>query len=346
MVRIRPSLDPEMWGWIRRFLGECSAERAAANTKSMARLCAYSQTVLRETVAETGVAFDRRPGGLVYFFRTPEGFARASAGAALLEAGGVAIERLDGASVRARLGNVGGTADGIAGGLYAPSDESGDARLYTLGLAEACRAAGVSRRFGEAIHGLVVEHGRVAAVETDRGRIAADAVVVCLGAFSRRFLRPYLRPAGRVLPIHPVKGYSLTLPVDAVHRPPAMGGVDVEAGLAFAPMGNRLRMTRTLHFAGYDTTHRPGDFRVLIEKARAVFPDGADFARPVYWAGLRPMTPTGLPVIDRAPVEGLWINTGQGNFGWTMAAGSARILADRVAGRAPAIPVEGLALGA
>jgi len=346
MVRIKPSLSPEFWDWIRRFRRECTAERAAANTKAMARLCAYSQTVLRETVAETEVSFDRRPGGLIYFFRSPESFARASAGAALLEAGGVAIERVDGAGVHARLGALAGPASAIAGGLYAPNDESGDARLYTIGLAAACRAAGVELRLGETIRSLVVESGRVVGVQTDRGRVAADAVVVSLGVYSRRLLRPHLRPAGLDVPIHPVKGYSLTVPVEPQHRPPAMGGVDVDAGLAFAPMGRRFRMTRTLHFAGYDARHRPADFRVLIEKARAAFPESGDFAQPLYWAGFRPMTPTGLPVIDRAPLDGLWINTGQGNFGWTMAAGSARILADKIGGRTPAIPTDEMKLGA
>lgn len=343
MIRFRPTLSPERWGWIRAFLRECTAERAAANTVAMARLCGYSRARLREVVAETDVRFDRRTGGLLYFFRTPESWARASAAAPLFEQAGVGIELLDGGEAARRLGSAGNQP--IEGGLFAPEDESGDARLFTIGLAERCREAGAALRFNETIRGLVVDQGRVAAVETDKGRIEADAAVVCLGAYSRAFLRPWLRGTGLTLRIHPVKGYSATFPVAADHRPPALGGVDVDSGLAFAPMGARLRLTRTLHFDGYRTGHRPADFRVMMQKAQAAFPNGADYASPKYWAGLRPMTPTGLPVIDRTPVQGLWLNTGQGNFGWTLAAGSAQILADLVAGRTPAVPQAEISLG-
>lgn len=342
MVRVRPFLGPAFWRWLRRFRQECTAERAAANTTAMARLCAYSQTILREVVEETGVAYDRRQGGLVYLFRHRDSFDRAAAMSRLLVEAGVPIECIDGGAVHGRLGASG---EGpIAGGLFAPNDESGDARLFTLTLAERCRAAGADMQFGNQVRRIVTDGQRAIAAETDDKTVEADAFVVCLGAFSPALLRPMLRPFNVDLPMYPVKGYSATFPVGADHAPPAIGGVDVDRGLAFAPMGARLRMTRTLHFAGFQTAHRPADYRKMLDVARAAFPAGADYSQPTYWAGLRPMMPTGMPVIDRTPIDGLWLNTGQGNFGWTMAAGSARILADLLAAKTPAVPRAGLEL--
>ena len=338
IVRLRPTLSPEFWRWVRRFRRECTAERAAANTIAMARLCIYSQRILREMIDETGASFDRRSGGLLYFFRNEKSLARAAAASELLTAAGVPIEIVDGAHCAAHLGLPGDA--GIAGGLFAPEDESGDARLFTLALADRCRQAGADIRLGATATRLLIESGKAVGVETTEGRIEADATVVSLGVFSRAMLRPH----GIDLPIYPVKGYSATFPVRDGDAPPALGGVDVDRGLAFAPFGARLRMTRTLHFDGYRTSHCPRDFRKLIAAAEMTFPNGADYGAPSYWAGLRPMTPTGMPIIDRTPIDGLWVNSGQGNFGWTMAAGSARVLADLLRQGQSALPREGLEL--
>lgn len=342
IVRLRPTLSPEFWRWVRRFRRECTAERAAANTTAMARLCAYSQGVLRDVIDETRVEFNRRADGLIYFFRDGENLARASAASQFMEDAGVRIEDVDGARVRALLGVSGN--DDITGGLFAPEDESGDARLFTLALAERCREAGADIRLGTNVDQLIIEGGRVVAAQTSGGRIEADAFMVCLGVFSQALLRPLLRPFGLDLPIYPVKGYSATFPVRRDDSPPAIGGVDIDRGLAFAPFGDRLRMTRTLHFDGYRTSFRPSDFRKLYATARLAFPTAADYGQPTCWAGLRPMTPTGMPIIDRTPIDGLWLNAGQGNFGWTMAAGSARLLADLLATGETALPRTGLEL--
>ena len=144
------------------------------------------------------------------------------------------------------------------------------------------------------------------------------------------------------LPIYPVKGYSATLRITDPELAPRLGGVDEENLLAYCPMGDRLRLTATAEIAGYSTGFRPADFRVMFERARALFGGAADFGDPTLWAGLRPMTPTGMPVIDRSPYANLWLNTGHGHMGWTMANGAARILADLVARRQPAIDREGM----
>jgi D-amino-acid dehydrogenase len=185
---------------------------------------------------------------------------------------------------------------------------------------------------------IVAENGKVAAVETDKGRIAADAVVVCLANDAP----PVLRPLGLKLPIYPVKGYSLTLPVGEGHLAPQLPGVDENYLVAFARMGDRLRLTATADFAGFDKRHKPSDFEPMLKVARDLFPNGADYSKPDYFACLRPMTPDGPPVIGKGGIEGLWINTGHGHIGWTMACGSSRVLAELVAGRRSPVPLDGL----
>ena len=144
------------------------------------------------------------------------------------------------------------------------------------------------------------------------------------------------------LPVYPVKGYSVTLPVTSKHQPPTLGGVDEDNLLAYCPMGSRLRLTATAEISGYDTTHQPRDFSHMMKLARDLLPEAADYAAPAYWAGLRPMTPTGLPIIDRTDFDNLWLNTGHGHMGWTMACGSARITADLIGQQQTAIPREGM----
>ena len=339
-IRFRPSLDPRLWSWTLQFLRQCNAESAGRNTARKARLCRYAQAMLQETVAENGVSYAGRGGGLIYFYRSPASFEAARVKCELLRRGGIAIDILDPDEAVRRDPGLAAARDAMAGALMVPSDESGDACLFTRALADACRARGAEFRFGIEVTGLRVERGRIVAAATSAGDMTADAYVLSLGVYS-----PHLvKPLGIRLPIYPIKGYSVTLPVEDRHRPPALGGVDEDNLLAYCPMGDRLRLTATAEFAGYSTAHKPADFAVMMEKARELMPQAADFERPLYWAGLRPMTPTGLPVIDRSPYDNLWLNTGHGHMGWTMSNGAARILADLIAQKQPAIPRDGMTL--
>ncbi|MFT5451771.1 MAG: D-amino-acid dehydrogenase [Enterobacterales bacterium] len=147
---------------------------------------------------------------------------------------------------------------------------------------------------------------------------------------------------GLKLPIYPVKGYSVTVSADDLEIPPLTGGVDEENLLAFCPMGNRIRLTTTAEVAGYSTAHSPSDFNGMIKRARELFGDQLGASGIEYWAGLRPMTPTGLPVVDRSPIKNLWINSGHGHMGWTMSNGCARMIADMMAQRSPSHSNEGM----
>jgi len=337
-IRFRPRLSVRQWAWVARFLGQCNAASARVNTGHKSRLCVYSQAMLDQVVAETGVRFDEGRGGLVYFYRSPAAFAAAALKCRILADAGIEIEVLDRDATVAREPGLAAARGQIAGSLFATTDASGDANLFTIELAARCAEAGAVFRYGEEVLDLRARGREITAVVTDKGDVAADAYVLSLGVMS-----PHLvERLGIRLPIYPVKGYSATLAITEPELAPRLGGVDEENLLAYCPMGNRLRLTATAEIAGYSTGFRRRDFRVMLERAQALFGGAANFAEPTLWAGLRPMTPTGMPVIDRSPYANLWLNTGHGHMGWTMSNGAARILADLVAGRRPAIGTEGM----
>ena len=338
-LRLRP--DPRMWGWFLLFLRCCTAERARVNTIRKLGLCRYSQEVFHEVAGDAGIEYDGRTGGLLYLYRTPASFAVGAEKARLLEENGQRLELVDRERVAEIEPSLAPVKDRIEGGIYCPTDESGDARLFTSALAEACRERlGVRFHFGTTIMAIDTEGDRVRRVVTDKGDHRADIYVLALGCQS-----PLLaRPIGIRLPIYPVKGYSVTVPVGPDHRAPAHGGVDEDNFVAFARLGDRFRLTATAEFAGYDTGHAPGDFTAMLRAARDLFPDAGDYGRPTYWAGLRPMTPEGTPILGRCRYGNLFLNSGQGHMGWTMACGSARITADLIAGRAAEIDLDGMTL--
>jgi D-amino-acid dehydrogenase len=337
-IRFRPRLSLRQWVWVARFLGQCNVVAAKVNTANKSRLCVYSQAMLEQVVAETGVTYDGQGGGLVYFYRTPEAFEAAAVKCRILQDAGVKIEVLDRDATVAKDPGLAAAQGQIAGSVFATTDASGDANLFTIELAKKCADAGAVFRYGEAVLDLRAKSNEITAVLTDKGDILADSYVLSLGVYS-----PHLvERLGIRLPIYPVKGYSATLRITDRELAPRLGGVDEQNLLAYCPMGNRLRLTATAEIAGYSTACKRSDFRVMFAKARGLFEGAADFDDPELWAGLRPMTPTGMPVIDRSPYANLWLNTGHGHMGWTMANGAARILADLMAQRQPAIGREGM----
>ncbi len=337
-LRLKLRADPRMWIWCLKFLRNCNAESARRNTTRKLALCRYSQQELQALTAETGLDYDRQEGGLLYIHRNPASLEAAIRNMAILKENGLPLEVIDPAAcariepaLEAALGK-------IAGGIYCPTDESGDCHLFTLRLAERCTAMGVTFRFGTEATGFVASDAAVEQVVTDRGTIAGDLFVLALGSYS-----PILgRKLGLDLPVYPVKGYSATVPVDGHNGAPRLGGVDDTNLVAWARMGDRLRLTATAEFTGYETTHRPEDFRAMLATARDLFPDGGDYERASYWACLRPMTPEGTPIFGTGRQKNLFLNTGHGHMGWTMACGSGRIAADLIAGRKPEIDLAGM----
>lgn len=338
----RPSLDPRLWSWSWKFLLNCTAEKARINTKRKVRLCRYSQDRLDGIVADTGVAYDGLSGGLLYLYRKPESFARGAANTRILVEEGLELRPLDpdaAARIDPALAPV---KEKFAGAIHCPSDGSGDARLFTRNLARHCAEhLGVKFLFDAEIEDFEANGDRISQVITSKGAVAADEFVLCLGVFAPDFARRL----GVSLPIYPIKGYSVTMPLDGSNNPPSVGGVDEDNLVAYARFGNRLRVTATAEFAGFDKSTRPENYRKMLASVRELFPNGANYAAPEYWAGLRPMTPEGTPILGRGGRYGNMVfNVGHGHMGWTMSAGSARIAADIVRRQQPAMDLAGMTL--
>lgn len=337
-LRFRPSPDPRLWTWSWKFLMQCTAARSAYNTLRKHRLAAYSQTILHETIKALAIDYDRVDRGILYFYRTQERLDSGIDHMQILANNGQKLEVLDRAGVLALEPSLGQVSEKIAGGVYCPTDETGDCNKFTTALAAECERRGAEIRTGESVLGLESSGDEITAVRTDKARLTGDAYVLALGNGSAELARG----VGVSLPIYPVKGYSLTIPVGNHKASPTIGAVDEENLVAISPMGDRMRVTATAEIAGYNTTHKPSDFAFMGGVARELYPDGADHERAEMWAGLRPMTPTNLPIIGRRKHRNLYYDTGHGHIGWTMSHGSAKILADVVAGRDPALPLDSI----
>lgn len=337
-LRFRPTPDPHFWRWMWQFWRQCTAEKAALNTARKARLCAYSLDVFHDTLGRAGIAYDGRKDGLLYLYRSQKGLDGAATKADILRKQGCVIEVIGRDAIAAKDAALGEVKDKFAGALYAPHDESGDCRLFARNMAKWLEGRGVIFKFGTAVTGFDKEGDRIKAVVTDKGRESADIIVLSLGVYSPQLAREL----GADLPVYPVKGYSITAPVAGRNNPPAIGGIDEENLVAYAPYGDRVRATATAEFSGFDRSHRPEDFRTMLAVMRELFPNGADWQHAEHWAGLRPMTPEGTPILGRSRYRNLWFNTGQGHMGWTMSHGAARITADLVADKKPQIPLDGM----
>ena len=338
-LRFKPSLDPHLWTWSWQFLMQCTSAKARANTLRKHQIAVYSQRILQQTLADDPIAYDRNTNGILFFYRSQATLDAGVEHMRILAEDGQKIEVLDRAQVFAREPGLATSGGRIAGAILAPTDETGDCAMFTRGLAAICRARGVEIRTGVTVQAIETSGDAVTGVRTSAGVLTADAYVLSLGCQS-----PFLsRPLGVDLPIYPIKGYSMTIPIGNHKAPPTMAVLDEDNLVAVSRFGDRIRVTATAEFAGYDTSHRPADFAHMTGVVRELFPDGADYARAEMWAGLRPMTPDNLPIIGRKKHRNLWYNTGHGHIGWTMSHGSARLLADVMAGRRTEIPVEGLA---
>ncbi len=338
-LRFTPSADPRLWTWSLQFLAQCTESRAARNTLRKHRLAGYSQSVLQETLKSESIEYDRNARGILYFYRSQASLDRGVAHMKILADDGQQMRTLSRAEVIALEPSLASAQHKIAGGIYCPTDETGDCSKFTKALAEICKARGAEFLTGQSVEKLETSGDRVTEIRTSSGRLKADLYVMALGNQS-----PLLaRTIGERLPIYPVKGYSLTIPIGNHALPPTIGSVDEDNLVALSRFGDRMRVTATAEIAGYNASHKPSDFTFMKSVAQDLYPDGADYKRAEMWAGLRPMTPTNLPVIGRQRFQNLYFDTGHGHIGWTMAHGCARILADVIAGRPPALSLDSIA---
>ena len=334
-LKLKPSL--RQWQWMWQFWRQCTEESARINTLRKLRICMYSLECLQEVVAETGVTYDGLSKGNLYLYRSQASFDSGAARTGILQDHGLEMQVVDREEMARLEPALDSVKDRFAGAIYSSMDQSGDARMFTQGLATHCsEKLGVEFRYGCTIKGIDVGGDKVRHVSTSDGDVSGDVFVLSLGCSS-----PFISERiGIKLPIYPVKGYSVTLPAGSGNWNPQMGGVDEENLVAFCPMGERLRVTSTAEFAGYDRSHSPADFRAMFRVARELFPR-LDYGHPDYWAGLRPMTPTTVPILGRAHYQNLYLNTGHGHIGWTMSCGSGKLTADLIAGRNAKIDTDG-----
>jgi len=336
---LRPRVDAAMIAWVLQMLRNCTAGRYAINKSRMLRLADYSRTSLAELRDETGIAYDQRMKGTLQLFRTQAQLDGSAKDVKALKADGIPCEVVDPEGCIRVEPALAHARDRIVGGLLTPLDETGDCFKFTNALSALAGAKGVTFRWGEAIQRLTIEGGRVTGVVTDRALHAADAVVMALGSYSPMMLRPL----GIRLPVYPVKGYSLTIPITDAARAPESTVMDETYKIAITRLGDRIRVGGMAEISGYNNRLEPARRRTLEHSVMDLFP-GGDPGQATFWSGLRPMTPDGTPVIGPTPVKGLYLNTGHGTLGWTMSSGSGRLIADLVSGRAPDIDARDLAI--
>ena len=328
--------DPQQWLWGLRFLRECLPGRVQANVAAILALALDSRRRLQTLREELALDYEQLQRGILHVYTDRGELAAAMSAARLMARHGLEREMLDAAACVAIEPALAGAADILVGGDYTASDESGDAHRFTQALAERARQAGVTFRYGVEVERIASAGGQVAAVvvneATGPALLTADAYVLALGSYSPLLLRPL----GIGLPIYPAKGYSATLTLADDSHAPSVSITDDERKLVFSRLGNRLRVAGTAEFNGYDLSVDPVRCQALIDRTRQLFPKLAVEGEPAFWCGLRPATPSNVPLIGRSRLSNLWLNTGHGTLGWTMACGSGAALADLVGGRRPA----------
>lgn len=334
----RPRLDPGQWRWLALFLRECNRERYARNLLHLANIGLYSRETLRELRRETGIAYDFHQGGILLFQTDPAAFDQSAAAARKLEAHGLkrrVCSREECVAIEPALAHM---KERIAGGIYSPHDETGDAHQFAQALAKLGAERGVRFDYGVAVKRLVVEGGEAKGAEVEHadGRrevLRADHTVVCTGPHSARLLAP----VGVRVHIYPVKGYSITMPIVDEAKALRIGITDAAVKVAFSRLGDRIRATSTAEIAGYDASLDKRRGEALVGHVERLFPGAGDASRVTHWAGLRPTTPSNLPYVGKTAVKGLLVNAGHGTVGWTQSCGSGRAIAEILAGQRPEV---------
>ena len=337
---IRPHVDMAFVAWVLAMLRNCTAARYAVNKTRMVRLAEYSRDCLRALRASTGIAYDERMQGTLQLFRTQKQFDSSAGDIAVLRESGVAFELLDAAGCIRHEPALANVRDKFVGGLLLPGDETGDCFKFTQRLAALAAERGVAFRFGTTIDGIARNGAIVDGVATDGGTLTADAYLVALGSYSPLLLRPI----GIRIPVYPVKGYSITVPIVDAAGAPESTVMDETHKVAVTRLGDRIRVGGTAELAGYTLKLHEARRKTLSHVVSDLFPKGGDVSRAEFWCGLRPMTPDGTPVIGATPIANLFLATGHGTLGWTMAAGTGRVIADVISGRAAGIDLSGLTI--
>ena len=339
-LSIRPDGSTFQLQWMWQMLQNCTAERYSVNKERMVRLAEYSRDCFKTLRDEAGITYESRQRGTMQLFRTQQQFDSAAKDINVLKDSGVPYELLTReqlAGAEPALGNVKGK---LVGALRLPNDETGDCQLFTTRLAAMAEALGVKFRYNVAIDRLAVSNNAITGVHCGAELVTADAYVVALGAHSTTLLKDIV-----ALPVYPMKGYSITVPITDATRAPVSTILDETYKIAVTRFDDRIRVGGMAEIAGFDTRLNPRRRETLEMVVNDLFPGAGDTAQASFWTGLRPMTPDGTPIVGRTGLSNLFLNTGHGTLGWTMSCGSAQLLADLMSAKRPAIPFDDLAVG-
>ena len=337
---IWPMLDPAMWRWGAMMLANCTQRAYALNKSRMVPIAEYSRDCLKALRAETGIHYDERARGTLQLFRTQKQLDSIGGDVEVLSQYGVPFKVLDRDGFCEAEPALKITQEKFVGALLLPNDETGDCFKFSNRLAEMAAALGAKFRWNTRIQALQVGGGAITGVHTDAGLLAADRVVLALGSHSPLLLKP----VGIDIPVYPVKGYSITVPITEATGAPESTVMDETHKVAVTRLGDRIRVGGTAELAGYSLNLREGRRGTLEHVLSDLFPRGGDVSKATFWCGLRPMTPDGTPIVGATPIQNLLLATGHGTLGWTIAAGTGRVIADLVSGKAPEIDVSGLAM--
>jgi D-amino-acid dehydrogenase len=335
---IKPMLDPAMWRWGLSMLRNCTEARYRINKGRMVRLAEYSRDCLKELRAEIGIEYDDREQGTLQLFRTQKQLDGTAKDIEILKEYGVPYQLLDRSGYLQYEPALADVQDKFVGALRLPGDETGDCFKFTNTLADKAKALGVKFRFGVDIQAVERSGGSVSGVRTSDGVLTADRYVLALGSYSTRMLAPL----GIRIPVYPVKGYSITVPITNAAMSPESTIMDETHKVAVTRLGDRIRVGGTAQLSGFDLSLDEGRRRTLEFVVTDLFPKGGDVSQAEFWTGLRPMTPDGTPILGETSLDNLLLSTGHGTLGWTMATGTGRVMADLISGRKPEISMEGL----
>jgi D-amino-acid dehydrogenase len=337
---LRYGAIPHMWRWGLEFIANCSEGKFRNNARANLRLALLSLQSLHEIREETGVLYDAGMRGVMKIYRDPRSFEGADAGCAMLAKEGLLYRRVTPAEAAGIEPALERTSNTLVGALYFERDEAGDPNKFHQGVAAWLAERGVTYRFGTSVQRLEREGNRIAAVETSGGRISGDHFVLAMGSFTPLLLRPL----GIRLPVYPVKGISLTVPVAPWPGALKMPVIDDSGLFGLVPIGDRLRVSGSAEITSYDTTPSPVRGQAVVDNVLKTFPEFTrcyDRAGAQWWAGLRPVTPSGVAYMGRTPIGNLFVNAGHGHLGWTMSCGAGRLVASVVAGKPPEIDLSG-----
>ncbi|WP_348946610.1 D-amino acid dehydrogenase [Chitinibacter sp. FCG-7] len=343
-LRVRPSSDAFQWEWMAKMLANCTVEAYQRNKNRMVPLAEYSRDQLKLLRAQTGIQYEGRTLGTLQIFRKAAQLDNGRRDADLLAKMGVVHELLDRDGIVKAEPALAHKAAELVGALRLPNDETGDCQLFTRQLASMAEQAGAVFRYGVDVLGLPVKNGQITGVQLSGETLHADQIVLAAGCASRQ-LGQLL---GLDLPVYPVKGYSITVPLAqtgaAAEVAPRSTVMDETYKIALTRFDQRLRVGGMAEVAGYDKVIDPKRVATLKMVANDLFPHAGDLTQATPWTGLRPMTPDGTPIIGTTRIRNLWLNTGHGTLGWTMACGSARVLTDLINGDRPEIDTSALGL--